>query len=314
VFEDIIGEDVESSQVIDAAVNYLEREVKTISRSLPLTERKQIERSFLKATDAIRKSSESSQSELSHLRLIASTSTLLLIFSHEVNSLLGLLEQSKNSLSIIAKTLATKQKDTLNLTIKNFTDLKDRLEELLDLTSLVGKDLRRAKPGQVALRERIERVEKAFELIVKKYEIEIKYDNVPNNIVITRILEAELFSILLNVLSNSIKSVIAGGKNRVIEISAHREKGTNVIVIRDTGLGLDESQFEDVFTPFIADPDGKLYRNLERRLNPEDKLIVGSGSGLGLGIVKQIVNAHEGTVQFVKPHKNWNAELEIRLP
>jgi hypothetical protein len=40
-----------------------------------------------------------------------------------------------------------------------------------------------------------------------------------------------------------------------------------------------------VFTPFIADPEGRLYENLESRMNPEDKLIVGTGSGLGLGIV-----------------------------
>ena len=78
-------------------------------------------------------------------------------------------------------------------------------------------------------------------------------------------------------------------------------------------MGLKESSFEEVFIPFIADPEGKLYQNLESRLNPEDSLIVGTGSGLGLGIVREIVNAHNGTVEFVKPQKNWSAELVITL-
>jgi len=88
----------------------------------------------------------------------------------------------------------------------------------------------------------------------------------------------------------------------------------NLITIKDTGLGLDKSKYEEVFIPFISDPDGKLYNNLEKRLNPEDKIMVGSGSGLGLGIIKEIVNAHQGNVQFVTPTEGWSTELQIELP
>jgi len=314
-FEEIIDHRVDANKVVEEAVGYLEHNVRTLIEQLPAKEAKEIEFSFSKATDAIRKHNESNQAELSHLRLIASTSTLLLIFSHEVKSLLGLLEQSKNSLTLIAKSLSMpKHQRKVNEIATSFTELKDRLEELLQLTSLVGTDHRKSKPSQVALREKIIRVEKVFELITNKYEIEIDYSDVPNNIVIKKILEAELYSIFLNIISNSIKSVIAGGKNRIIKISASKKDDYNIITIRDTGLGLKESSFEEVFIPFIADPEGKLYQNLESRLNPEDNLIVGTGSGLGLGIVREIVNAHNGTVEFVKPQKNWSAELVIKLP
>jgi signal transduction histidine kinase len=314
-FENVIDQRIDANRVVEEAVSYLEHNVRNLVEYLPPKEAKEFDISFSKATEAIKKHNESNQAELSHLRLIASTSTLLLIFSHEVKSLLGLLEQSKNSLTLMAKSLSMpKHQRKVNEIASSFTELKDRLEELLQLTSLVGSDHRKSKPGQVALRDKIVRVEKVFELITQKYEIDVDYENVPNNIVIKKILEAELYSIFLNVISNSIKSVIAGGKNRIIQISAVKKDGYNVITIRDTGLGLKESNFEEVFIPFIADPEGKLYSNLDSRLNPEDNLIVGTGSGLGLGIVREIVNAHEGSVEFVKPQKNWSAELVIKLP
>ena len=79
-FEATLGKEVETSAVVETAVDYLESEVKTISRTLPTEDRKVLEKSFFRATDAIRRQTSADHSELSHLRLIASTSTLLLIF------------------------------------------------------------------------------------------------------------------------------------------------------------------------------------------------------------------------------------------
>ena len=195
----------------------------------------------------------------------------------------------------------------------NFDDLNNRLTELLELTSLIRTNNKRTKPGQVALRSKISKVEKIFGLILKKYNIQIDFKNVPNNIVFKKILEAEVYSIVLNILSNSIKAVIAGGSIRKIQILAERINNENVIIFRDSGIGIKESNYEQVFIPFISDPEGKLYRNLENRINPEDSMIIGDGSGLGLGIVKEIVKAHGGTIRFKKPAKEWKSELEIKM-
>jgi signal transduction histidine kinase len=313
-FEEIIGEKIEKSKVIESAIAHLKTEAKVLSDVLPATQKRKFEAVFERATDVIQKQYEANQVELTHLRLVASTSILLLIFSHEVKSLLGVLEQSKNSLKVLAEQLLPKQKKTVEEINTQFIDLKERLIELFNMTSLVGGDNKKAKPGQVALLERIKKVEKVFQLIINKYDIIIDHKNIPNNIAFRKILEAEVYSILLNVMSNSIKSVIAYGGNKKIELSAEKENGMNVLTVRDTGIGIDSSRYEEVFIPFISDPDGKLYENLEKRINPEDNMIVGTGSGLGLSIVREIINMHGGSIRFKKPTKNFNSELEIKLP
>jgi len=313
-FENIIEEKVDYNRVIESALYHLNSEANILSEVLPPSKRKKFAAVFESATDLIQKQYEANKVELTHLRLVASTSTLLLIFSHEVKSLLGVIEQNKNSLEILAKALQPKQKKEVDVINNRFTELKDRLVELLNLTSLVGGNNKRLKPGQVSLKDKIQKVEKVFELITHKYKIKIDFSGVPNNMSFKNILEAEVYSILLNTISNSIKSVIAAGNNRKIELTAKRVEAINILTIKDTGVGIDQSRFEEVFIPFISDPDDKLYNNLEKRLNPEDNMIVGSGSGLGLGIVKEIVNIHGGAIKFKKPTLNWNAELEIKLP
>jgi len=182
------------------------------------------------------------------------------------------------------------------------------------MTSLIAVDSRKAEPGQLSLLTRVEKAVECFGLIVRNYEIAIDTTGVPGNLKVGPILEAELYAILLNTLSNAVKSVIAAGPKRQIQITAARGEAGAVVHIRDSGMGLAPEHYEDVFVPFIADPDGRLYRGLHQQLNLEDKYIVGPGSGLGLSIVKEILGFRNGVVRFVQPSGGWKADLEIILP
>lgn len=312
-FEEVLREKVQTGRLVKSAVSYLQKEAKNITRLLPRKERKTFEKSVFAATDAILKHEQTNQQELHHLRLIASTSTLLLIFSHEVKSLLGLLENSKTSLGVIERKLTGKERLHVKKLREDLEEVKVRFDELLGMTALIGVDSKNAKPAKLALHEKMTKAEKAFSLIISSYEIKLNYNGIPKNVIV-EMLEAELYAILLNVLSNSIKSVIAAGREKRIEVAAERLHGKTTIRVKDTGLGINAEFYEDVFLPFVADPDGRLYRQLDRKLNPEDKYIVGTGSGLGLSIVKEIVQVRNGTICFRTPTGNWKTELEIILP
>jgi signal transduction histidine kinase len=163
-------------------------------------------------------------------------------------------------------------------------------------------------------RSYLERAIRCFELIKASYSIEIDIDSVSRVLQVGPMLEAELFAVLLNVLSNAIKSVIAAGRQKKIMLAAKRDKSGVLLNVRDTGLGLSKDHYEEVFSPFVADPEKRLYRGLDAKLNPEDEYIVGTGSGLGLSIVREILANRGGTVRFVDPSVPWKADLEIRLP
>ena len=99
-----------------------------------------------------------------------------------------------------------------------------------------------------------------------------------------------------NLLSNAIKFTPKGGKVqvRLERINSHLE-----IVVADNGHGLDKSAFENVFDRFWQ----------ARAPNDGER-----GMGLGLSIVKHIVNLHGGTVTAQSEGLGKGSAFTIRLP
>lgn len=312
--EAILSESVPGTEVTPRAVQLIRKQVEHALSLLPDDSRREVQRNIVTASDAILKRDKTSQSELQHLRLIASTSTLLLVFTHEVKSLLGFLQTKSVALENLAKQIpAQNRARTLSIS-KGLLDYKERLRRLVQMTSLISVDGQDAKTERLALLERLEAAKACLSLIIESYTIEFNLDKVPANITVGPMLEAELYSVFLNLFSNAIKSVLAvkgGGRIEVEALSG--PKGTTVWV-RDSGLGIDKAHWESVFEPFVVDPNNELYSNLKRHLNQEDQFIVGTGSGLGLSIVREILEVREGSIRFTEPPSGWKAQVEVRFP
>jgi signal transduction histidine kinase len=312
--ESQLAHPVGSRDVVSAAIRAVESEVRSAATQLPTPERQHVLRSVETATRAIAAHEASNREELRHLQLVASTSTLLLIFSHEVKALLGWLEQVSISLERVRRKLTGPEANRLAEIRDEFAANKNRFVDLLSMTSLISVDSREAKPIELALRPRLEQAVRCFDLITRSYGIEIDCERVPATIKVGPMLEAELYAVLLNLLSNAIKSVIAAGGDKRVFVSAHRDGPKAVVHVLDTGIGIEEEHYQKVFEPFVADPDNRLYRGLESKLNPEDRYVVGIGSGLGLSIVSEILSYRGGAVRFVQPSDGWKADLEVVMP
>jgi signal transduction histidine kinase len=102
--------------------------------------------------------------------------------------------------------------------------------------------------------------------------------------------------IILNLLSNAIKFTKPGG---YIYVNLNEANNNFVVSIKDTGIGIPEDKLEKIFDRFTQ-VDKSLTRSRE-------------GSGIGLSLVKSLVELHEGSIRAVSS-LGKGSEFIIELP
>jgi two-component system CheB/CheR fusion protein len=109
--------------------------------------------------------------------------------------------------------------------------------------------------------------------------------------------KARLTQVLTNLLSNAAKFTPPGGR---VLVALAEEPGVAVLSVLDSGLGLDDATRQHLFEPFAQGPQG-LARSR-------------GGLGLGLALVKRLVEMHGGSVSAASPGAGLGARFEVRLP
>jgi len=300
-------------EVVPKAASFLRGEIKRIVQRLPPTQRKETEQTLVRTVRAIETASAASNKQLEHLRLLASASTLTLLFAHEVRTVIGTLGAASLRLEQLASKIPGQSREFSELA-SQLRETKLRFDNLVGMTGIVGAFRRTDNLVELHLKTAVERAVSCFHLVISNYAITIDDSELPTDCIVGPMIEGELYTILLNLLSNSVKSVIASGAvPRRVRFEA-RQSGAKVLLrVLDNGIGLAEEFFEEVFTPFIADPSGMLYDKLEEQANPEDASIFGTGSGLGLPIARDVVRSRGGDIRFVSPPDGWKACVEVEF-
>jgi PAS domain S-box-containing protein len=109
--------------------------------------------------------------------------------------------------------------------------------------------------------------------------------------------ERAMKQVVLNLLSNAIKFTPKGGR---VNISHHMDHdGRLHLSITDTGIGLDDLQIKKALSPF-----GQVDNELSRG---------GSGTGLGLTLVNELVKLHDGEFELLS-QKGIGTTATIILP
>lgn len=106
-----------------------------------------------------------------------------------------------------------------------------------------------------------------------------------------------LAQVFANLLNNAAKYTDAGGE---IRITAHRAGDWAVISVRDTGTGIPPEMLPSVFEMFT-----QVDRDTDRAQG---------GLGIGLTLVKSLVEMHGGSVQARSAGRGKGSEFIVRLP
>jgi two-component system, sensor histidine kinase len=102
-----------------------------------------------------------------------------------------------------------------------------------------------------------------------------------------------LQQIVSNLLDNAVKYTPAGGS---IHVSVKREGDDAVLYVRDTGIGIKPDLAPRMFELFVQGDRG-----------------VRSGLGVGLAIVRRLVEAHRGTVEGASDGPRKGSTFTVRL-
>jgi signal transduction histidine kinase len=165
------------------------------------------------------------------------------------------------------------------------------LKTLMDISEAeTGAMLLELEP--VNLSELLARVEDLYRYVAEDKQITLS-SACPPDLVVT-IDQPRIQQALANLLDNAIKYTHPGGR---VEVEAHREPPYVAVAFKDSGVGIPPEEI-----PRIWD---RLYRG--------DKSRSARGLGLGLSLVKAIIQAHGGRVE-VASQPGAGSRFTVYLP
>ncbi len=178
----------------------------------------------------------------------------------------------------------------------------ERIERLITDYSQMLKDeasLSREKMKKINLDSIIKDVVDDFRQNLsnqnKKIEIQIVYKNKNGKGYYIYGIENRLEQVIANLLDNSVSF---SNENSKIEIEISETSNNFVLLIKDEGPGFNESSTQKIFKRFYSNRPTKF----------------GEHSGLGLNIVKNIVELHKGTVSASNRAGMKGAQIQVLLP
>lgn len=106
-----------------------------------------------------------------------------------------------------------------------------------------------------------------------------------------------LSQVISNLLDNAAKYTPAGGK---VSLEVYQEGGYVVFVVSDNGIGIPPEEARHIF---------EVYKQLDGGKGKQK-----GGLGIGLYLVKKIVNAHGGTIEVSSGGSGTGSSFTVRIP
>lgn len=177
--------------------------------------------------------------------------------------------------------------------LQRIQGMRNLIMDLLDFTK-IRLERKEEKIQEVNLSE----VASAAMVTVQPYAIQMDVSmNIDIRSDVTIMADPDDMEIVFNnLISNAVKYNKVGGK---AEITIDSSDSEAILVISDTGIGINQNDTENLFTEFVRIKNEKT-RNI-------------SGSGLGLSIVKKVVELYHGTIK-VDSTPDIGTVFTIRLP
>ncbi len=169
------------------------------------------------------------------------------------------------------------------------------VDDLLDVSRINQGSIRLRKEA-VELGVMVQRAVEATRSLIDSRGHELTLD-LPTDPVRLEADPTRLEQVIANLLNNAAKYTMPGGH---IHVSAAQERNEAVVRVKDNGIGVPPDVLDRVFEPFVQS-EGSLARSE-------------GGLGIGLTLVRSLVEMHGGRVEAHSPGLGQGSEFVVRLP
>jgi PAS domain S-box-containing protein len=186
------------------------------------------------------------------------------------------------------------RRQAVNAIDRNAKSQTRLIEDLLDVSRMIQGRVS-LTVSAIDLRPVIEAAVDTIRHSAAAKDITIDVDLPPETIAVIGD-EHRLQQVTWNLLANAIKYTSRGGH---VDVSLERERGRAVVRVKDSGEGIDPSFLPHVFEPFRQGASSFSTR---------------SGLGLGLAIVRRLVDLHGGRIAAESGGPGRGATFTVSLP
>jgi signal transduction histidine kinase len=169
------------------------------------------------------------------------------------------------------------------------------IDDLLDVSRITTGKLR-VQPAPMALREAVDAAVEVSRPVLDRNGVSLVVE-LPERPVRLNADRVRLAQVFANLLNNAAKFTESGGG---VMLTVGQEDAQVVVRVRDTGIGIAPEGLAKVFD---------LFAQVDRSIGRSQ-----GGLGIGLALVKRVVEMHGGTVAAHSDGPDTGAEFTIRLP
>ncbi len=222
------------------------------------------------------------------------TEEFIAVFSHELRNSLGAIRSAGEILRM--ETSAGPAAVRARLVIERQVGLMTRLTEDLLETSRIQRGQLRLQLERIDLRTAVNQSLQAVEYTMRERNHRLTA-SIPDAPLWLQADCSRLEQVFVNLLLNAAKYTDAGGE---VGLSVEREAGEAIVRIRDTGIGIAPEVLPNVFDLFVQANSSGLGAD--------------AGLGIGLALVRTLVESHGGRVTVVSAGLRKGSEFTVRLP
>lgn len=235
------------------------------------------------------------------VRIILHQRRLSMLKNDFINNLTHEFKTPLTNISLVVENMSEnrklpeeKQEKLIHIIGQEAERLSENIERILQIARY-EKDSFHLQKDKIDLHQLISKAISAFDSIRNEKNIQFEYHPEAVNPVVLAD-ETHVFNVLYNLIDNAIKYA---SENPKIIVSTKDVKDGLQISIRDNGIGIASADQKKIFEKFYRVPTGNVHDV--------------KGFGLGLHYVKQVIEAHHGSIRVLSEQGNGST-FEFIIP